>query len=311
VFEKIIVASELSKSGFDVVKCLSGLRKLGSRKCLILQCIAPDEIEATSSSFIKNIFEANLQRQREILSDQGYDVETRLVKGIIKDELNRIAEEENFSIIVVGIDQHSLIGELFTKEAAYEVIHKTRKPVLLIRRPDEVISEGLKECGIMDHILFPTDFSVNANHAFEYVKKMVEEGAQKVTVVNVQDLPRIINDISYRLEEYNVVDTRKEIEDLKTLTSEKLKKFSEIDYEKLDTLKRELLKKGNAEVDIQLLYGSPSAEIIKFVHDRKISLVVMGSQGRGFIKEIYLGSVSHNIARHSEASVFLIPAKRD
>jgi len=311
MFEKIIVASELSKSGFDVVKSLKGLRKLGSRKCLILQCSAPDEIEAASSSLIKNIYEANLQRQKEILTDQGYYVETRLVKGIIKDELNKIAEEENFSIIVVGIDHHSLIGELFANGTAYEVIHKTRKPILLIRLPNQGVSEDMKECEIMDHILFPTDFSENANHAFEYVKKMVEEGVQKVTLTNVQDLPRIISDISHRLEEYSMVDTRKEIEQLIRLTSEKQKNFSEIDYEKLDSLKRELLKKGNAEVDIQLLYGSPSAEIIKFVHDRKISLVVMGSQGRGFIKEIYLGSVSHNIARHSEASVLLIPARRD
>lgn len=311
MFEKIIVASELSKSGFDVVKCLKGLRKLGSKKCLLLQCINPDETEATALPFIRNIFEGNIQRQREILTDQGYDVETRLVTGVMKEELNRIAEEENFSIIVVGIDKHSLIGELFAKDAAYEVIHRTRKPVLLIRCSYEEISGGEKDCGIMDHILFATDFSENANNAFEYVEKMVEEGAQKVTIVNVQDLPRIINDISYRIEEYNMIDTRNEIAEFKSLTPEKLEKFSEIDVERLEWLKKELLKKGNAEVDIQLLYGSPSAEIMKFVHDRKISLVVMGSQGRGFIKEIYLGSVSHNIARHSEASVFLIPAKRD
>lgn len=229
----------------------------------------------------------------------------------MKEELNRIAEEEDFSIIVVGIDEHSLIGELFSKDAAYEVIHRTKKPVLLIRSSVEEISGMEKECGIMDHILFPTDFSENAKNAFEYVKKMVEEGVQKVTIVNVQDLPRIINDVSYRLEEYNVIDTREEVEELKSLTPEKLKKFSEIDFERLEMLKNELLEKGNTEVDIQLLYGSPSAEIMKLVHESKISLVVMGSQGRGFIKEIYLGSVSHNIARHSEASVFLIPAKRD
>jgi len=36
----------------------------------------------------------------------------------------------------------------------------------------------------------------------------------------------------------------------------------------------------------------------------------MGSQGRGFIKEVFLGSVSNNVARHSAASVLLIPAVR-
>jgi len=37
---------------------------------------------------------------------------------------------------------------------------------------------------------------------------------------------------------------------------------------------------------------------------------VMGSQGRGFVSESFLGSVSHQVARRSPAPVLLIPAKR-
>jgi hypothetical protein len=37
---------------------------------------------------------------------------------------------------------------------------------------------------------------------------------------------------------------------------------------------------------------------------------LMGSQGRGYIREIFLGSVSHNIARYAGVSVLLISAIR-
>jgi nucleotide-binding universal stress UspA family protein len=114
-----------------------------------------------------------------------------------------------------------------------------------------------------------------------YIKK-------KVTLVHVQDKSRIDRHLSHRLEEFNEIDTNR-----------------------LQEIKKVLLDEGAVDVEIQLLYGSPSAEIIRLVHEQKIPLVVMGSQGRGFVKELYLGSVSHNMSRHSSASVLLVPAKRE
>ncbi|MFW6129032.1 MAG: universal stress protein [Candidatus Aminicenantaceae bacterium] len=35
----------------------------------------------------------------------------------------------------------------------------------------------------------------------------------------------------------------------------------------------------------------------------KYTMIVMGSQGRGFIKEIFLGSVSNNVLRHATIPV--------
>jgi nucleotide-binding universal stress UspA family protein len=57
--------------------------------------------------------------------------------------------------------------------------------------------------------------------------------------------------------------------------------------------------------------GSPTGEILKTIDQKDISLVVMGSQGRGFLEQVFLGSVSHNIARHANVSVLLIPANRE
>lgn len=76
-------------------------------------------------------------------------------------------------------------------------------------------------------------------------------------------------------------------------------------------MKKLLQEKGNAEIDTFLSYGSPAVEILKLIRERNIQLVVMGSQRRGLVKELFLGSVSNNVARHSAASVLLFPAKRE
>ena len=86
--------------------------------------------------------------------------------------------------------------------------------------------------------------------------------------------------------------------------------ISAINKERLERLKAKLKDQGEADIQIELLYGSPTEQILKYIQENTVSLVIMGSQGRGFIKEIFLGSVSHNVARHAAASTLLIPALR-
>ena len=40
----------------------------------------------------------------------------------------------------------------------------------------------------------------------------------------------------------------------------------------------------------------PIPAILEVLKTQDISLIVMGTQGKGFIKEIFLGSVAHNVA---------------
>lgn len=308
MFDKIVVASEISKDELEVIKRLKGLKKLGASKCLLLQCIEPHETTTKISSFIEEVFKSMLEKEKDMLLDQGYEVETRVVSGIMKEEIDSIAQEEGYSLIVAGTSEHSMLGQVFFGGAAREVIHRASKPVLLLKVPEESDSAYAEavEFDITRHVLIPTDFSDNSDKAFEYVKEMVENGIRKVTIVNVQDIPSISKDIASRLEKAS----DKGMEASEVLTEAQLKLLSEADAERLREMKRQLEEKGADDVDVELLYGSPSAEIMKLVDERNVSLVVMGSQGRGFISEIYLGSVSHNIARHSSASVMLIPANR-
>ena len=115
---------------------------------------------------------------------------------------------------------------------------------------------------------------------------MVSDGVKKVTLMHVQDESKI-----------------------KSPLDDQIAEFNKVDRDRLERLKNELIEKNELEIEFVIEYGKPTHEILRIIEEKDISLVVMGSQGRGFIKELFVGSVSHSIARHSSASVLLIPFK--
>ena len=287
MFKRILIATEVMAATFDMLKCLKNLKKMGAEECLLVQCFDPHD---KSTAFTKAVLQGQLEQQKAILKEQGYEVETRVVPGFVNEEINRIATEEDFSVIVAVASRHSLVGGAVFGGVANELIHHVKKPLLLLRVPEKSddLTSFEQECDLTRHILFPTDFSGNADLAFAYVKSMVASNVKQVTLVHVQEQGPI-----------------------ELVPPQLLKELSLRHREIMEEMKKELLAVGAAEVDIQLAFGSPTAEIIRIIDEKKIPLAVMGSQGLGFIKEIYLGSVSHNIARYSAASVLLIPAERD
>jgi len=155
------------------------------------------------------------------------------------------------------------------------------------KRGEDKVCEPVARCNFNDHILFATDFSKLADNAFAYVEQLVAHGARKVPLVHVQD--------KTRLEEH---------------LEERLKEFNEDDRGRLENMRQTLLKKGSPEIDTEVCYGVPYEEISRLIRERNAQLAVVGTQGRGFVGSFFLGSVSHNVVRHSVAPVLLIPAPR-
>lgn len=292
MFKRIIVATDLSKASFSLVNCLGGLKAYGTKECLLVKFLSMQEGASIALSYSTEFVDDTLEEQRIILEKQGFDVKTRIIVGSAKHELNIIAKEEDYSIIVVGAEKENLMKAHLFGGLAYDVIQFAEKPVLLIRLSEKNIDGELCiksiGCDIGNHILFPTDFSENAESAFEFLKKMVADGAKKITLAHIQDKAKIVPHLNDKLDEFNRIDT-----------------------DRLENLKKIISDHGNAEVDTKISFGSPTIELLNMIQDLNIQLVVMGSQGRGFVKELLLGSVSNNIARKSDASILLIPAYRE
>jgi nucleotide-binding universal stress UspA family protein len=287
MIKKFIITTDLSPVSYAIVNCIGSLRDFGASECLLLQCLSRQEMASLALSYTTAPLENMLHEQRQTLEKHGFTVTTRIVSSNVKQEVNHIAEKDNYSLIVLGFSR-STVRDTFLGGIAYNVIHHARKPTLVVpvetKDYDDVCTRFVD---LGKHILYPTDFSENADLAFSFVEGFVGCGAKHVTLLHVQDKPRLDPYLKDRIEEFN-----------------------RIDRERLEQLGESLKKRGNPIIDVELAYGSPYTEIMQLIRTRDISLVLMGSQGRGFIQELFLGSVSHNVVQNSETPVMLIPAKR-
>jgi nucleotide-binding universal stress UspA family protein len=69
-----------------------------------------------------------------------------------------------------------------------------------------------------------------------------------------------------------------------------------------------LEEKGVKKVTREVVYGEPYVEIMRMLEKCGATLAILGSQGRGFLRELFVGSVSQYIARRSHCSVLLVPS---
>ncbi len=290
MFNKILVASDLSEASDKIIQCMEGIRKLGSREALLFHALRIRHLDYLKYELSRSA-EPYLQKQKSALEALGFTVKVEIAPGETSYELNRIAEKEDISLIVIGTHGKSLLKHSFVGGEATKILQHHTRPVMVFRiAAVEGESEVKCEATCLDDsgkILFATDFSDTAQRAFTFLEKMVEGGWKKIKLLHVQDSSRIEKHLKSRLEEFN-----------------------RIDMERLEMLKGVLLKNGADEVEIEIPYGLPVREITRVASGGNFSIVVMGSQGRGFAEELFLGSVSHNVVRHASVPVLLVPAIR-
>ncbi len=286
MFSKIIVGTSLSEVSSKTLCCLKDLRQAGAKDVILAHAMNIRDVGSLYSQ-LRKLAEPMLEEQKKILEDMGFSVEIEVLLGFPAIEINRLAREKQASLIAVHMTSESLFDDTFVGGVAYEVIQHAELPVVVMKAKTahgqcELVCEE-----ILTHVIHPTDFSDNAERAFGYVEKLVESGCKKVTLLHVQEKERIDEYLKDRLAEFNAIDQAR-----------------------MERLKERLMAKGAREVHIEIPYGSSTREILHMVAENAYSMIVMGSQGRGFISEVFLGSVSHNIVRKAPLPVLLVPAIR-
>ena len=292
MFNTIVLATDLSPASNVLVECVMGFKALGVKKVFLTYAMGIRHLDDLKHVIAARVEPALLEQKRK-LTDQGLDASIELASGAPSEEIRRVADEKDASLIVIGSHGESMAEHALFKfgGTASEVLHSFTRPLLLVRT--HIVQKGTEICAegscanYLENILYCTDFSDTAQRAYEYVEQLVEVGCKNVTIMHVQDRTKIDKHLSNRLEEFNRIDS-----------------------ERIEMLTERLAKKGANSVEVKIPYGIPTAEILSELETGNYSLVVMGSQGRGYVRQLFLGSVSHNITRLAGVSVLLIPAIR-
>lgn len=280
MFDQVLVAMDLSPAADAILRCLPGLRQLGTR-ALTLAHVA--EIDYPVFGAV-----ANLDYHRERLTAlapallaEGFEVEVIATAGNPAIEILKAAEERGASLVLVGSRSHSRVREAFVGSVAWEVVRRSRIPVLLQRlepETDQPESRLLASCcDLRCPVLFPTDFSETAERAFAFVEALARLGTRSFTLLHVRG---------------------EDEGDGSQATA---------DRERLEARAERLRAAGATAVRVEISEGDPAGEVLRHAAEQPDTLIVMGTHGRGLIAEAVLGSVSREVVRAARASVLLVP----
>ena len=147
-------------------------------------------------------------------------------------------------------------------------------------------------------ILFATDLSKNSAYAFFYAVHLAKRDEAKIVILHaVEPIAPML--VSFEDFKHQVAKDRWE---------ETVKKFKERIQDisiKVDT------QMGISSVDlvsdILIRLGNPVEEILKAVEEEDCDVIVLGTHGKGFLKQTWLGSVSSSVLVRTQKPVFVIP----
>lgn len=143
-----------------------------------------------------------------------------------------------------------------------------------------------------DRILTPTDGSEPAEAAAEDAIELAREFGASLHVVHVVE-PIPLGGLSAGGEpasaEHSEVVEEQRAEGERTL-------------ERI----RNLAAEAGVDVMTAIVYGKPSTEILEYVDDENIEVVVMGTRGRSGAERFVLGSVAERVVRRSPVPVITV-----
>jgi nucleotide-binding universal stress UspA family protein len=147
-------------------------------------------------------------------------------------------------------------------------------------------------------ILFATDLSKNSAYAFYYAIHMAKKDEAKIVIMHAVEpiAPMLVNFEDFR---YQVAKDRWE---------DTVKKFKE---QIQDISVKVDARTGISSVDlvskILIRPGNPVEEILKVVDEESCDVIVLGTHGKGFLKQTFLGSVSNSVLLRTRKPVFVVP----
>ena len=144
MFAKILYPTDFSDVSKKALSYLRQLKGAGAKEIVILHVIDERKIEAitiygNSDSFVF-IEEIEQEARKEVtaikgeLKKCGFEVKTRIEKGIPLKEILRIEEQEKVSLVVIGSHGKTNIKEMLMGSVSEKVVRRAKNPVLVIKR---------------------------------------------------------------------------------------------------------------------------------------------------------------------------------
>ncbi len=148
-------------------------------------------------------------------------------------------------------------------------------------------------------ILYATDLSKNSAYAFLYATDIAQRHDAKIVILHaIEPLPSIVRFYGSLEEETRYYEHEK------TVDTELIKKRLQDFCQKVD---KQIGPCVELVSNILVHVGHPVEEILNASEEEECDAIVLGSHGKGFLKQTFLGSVSRSVLDRTRKPVFIVP----
>lgn len=277
MFEKAVVCTDLSDESEALVACAASLMGLGLQEIVLTHVV---DVFGRGEPTLTPEAEAAFSRQVESMERQGLRVRVEAPLGHPAFSVREVAANHGASLVVAGTHGASILAAPFSGSVSSDLVAVTRTPLLVA-----ALKPGIGSIPpLLDHVLVATDFSDAAACASDTGIELVRVGAMRFTLLHVQDVARIQRWESRSLDEFDRTDTIR-----------------------LERLRERLQSAGAADVESEIVHGSPAEELRSRAVAGTYSLIVMGSRGRSERTDAALGGVSDRAMRSTHTPILFVP----
>ena len=292
--KNIIVAVDGSEHSFAAVSLIRDLSidNITCPECLVTVIGALNPLDSATHS----VYKAPLFQAQKMLQERCFQVQTELILGYPAEIIINYAEENRPDLIVMGAKGLRATLGILLGGVAQQVIEYAACPVMIVRAPYRPLK----------HILLVTDGSASSQYAAEYLAGFPLPKQAEVTIAHVLP-PSPILEPGYMIQTWSLTDDV--IQDFPPANEEDMKaRLAEEEKRGKDTIEqtRSLFKRIDIPVRTHLLRGDTATEIIHYVQQNNIDLIVAGSRGLSQMKGWLLGSVSRKLVHYANCSVLVV-----
>jgi nucleotide-binding universal stress UspA family protein len=284
MFEKILFPTDFSEYAKRTLDCVAGFP--GAREVILLHVIQEarsprgggeigDTFYRTGENFLKE--------EKHYLENLSQNLRVTTAVKTSSDTAGAIietAKERGVSLIVVGARGKNLVDGILLGSVSMAVLRRSRTSVLIMRHK---IIEEMREktyemfCPrILFRVLCPIDFSRFSDSAIALLSRT--KGVGGVILLHI----------------VSQGETEAEI-------GEAVQKAKG----QIEAIRNSLAAQG-IEVRTIVKTGNPTFEITRIADEEDISVIWMSSHGKGWFRELLLGSTAYTVAMNAKRPVIII-----
>ena len=229
--------------------------------------------------------DSRLTHYVQLAHDQGIEADQHIVSGRPSHEIIRMAGELNCVMIVIATHGRTGFDHVVFGSVCEQVVRNSPVPVLSVKHPEHEFVEGSDLSIHVQRVLYPTDFSEYSTRALPYAESLCREFGASLILFHSTETPNVPPDF------WN---------DLTTTNMMAMGQYAEEALAKV--------KAGVKDVNCEAVCvtGPAYREIVRFVEDQQIDLVVIPTHGRSGLSHVMFGSVAERVVRRAPCPVLTV-----